>query len=637
MSDDNCCNVELTLSESPILTLDALGDSYIGEMPTMSTVQKGGAKVGAGLEVDSDEFLNIASSGVVSSMIDNAAITTEKLADGAVTADKIADTSITPVKLSNSVLDMFDGNVKAFDTIAGMQADSNLQAGDICHTNGFHSAGDGGAAFYKIATSGTANGMDVLACGDVFANLVITESYVTPEMLGAWGDGTHDDTAAINYAFSNYERINGNKGSHYLISETVYIRTSNSFDGNGCEFYASSAFASITRHNQPPLIAVFVAGDGNNPLDKKISNFSLKETSDVSGLIGLYVGAETAYDSQPSTNNIAVHSRKFENITIIGFETGLYITEAWDCNFDTLLLRASRTSCCEIKGQSVNNRFNNCGFYGYRVSNYALRFAYNDYYSLRSEGNTFIGCFIGEATTGIYVSHTFADSFTSCIIDLNSGHAIHDAGGSEMVYTDCYIYSTLVDASIVNGGTIFLGAISTADSVIKSSFIGCNIINSGTGANSVIIYANRLSDSFVNCYIDKPIRAVQTPSKTIVIGCTFAGSGNSAIYAYSASRYVSFGNVNGSDGSKLFDNGFSDFVIKSGTVTVTTGTGGEISLNHAANLDFYCIVANITSNVAYHIDATQNGKNYAYCIVRNTSNATVPNTEVTVKYIIIGQ
>lgn len=257
MSDNNCCNVELTLSESPILTLDALGDSYIGEMPTMSTTQKGGAKVGAGLEVDSDEFLNIAPSGVVSSMIDNAAITTEKLADGAVTSAKVADESITPAKLSGSVIDMFDGNVKAFDTVAGMQTASNLQAGDICHTNGFHAAGDGGAAFYKITASGTANGMDVLACGDMFANL--QEKIPAIEMLGAKSDGTTDSSVIFNYLIQNYEDFTAN-GNYAIASPLIFNKINKTYciDGNitysgtdaavnisgtACEFYFNFIYA----------------------------------------------------------------------------------------------------------------------------------------------------------------------------------------------------------------------------------------------------------------------------------------------------------------------------------------------------------------------------------------------------------
>lgn len=145
------------------------------------------------------------------SKIIDGSVTTEKLADYAVTTDKIDDESVTLSKLDADVLNLVENNVKAFDTVADMQS-ATLEAGNICHTNGFHAVSDGGAAFYKIAATGTTNGMDVLACDDVFANLVITESYVTPEMFGAWGDGIHDDTTVIQRMFDKFD------GSEYVIS-----------------------------------------------------------------------------------------------------------------------------------------------------------------------------------------------------------------------------------------------------------------------------------------------------------------------------------------------------------------------------------------------------------------------------------
>lgn len=94
-------------------------------------------------------------------------------------------------------------NNRNYETVADMQADTTLSAGMICHTLGFYAAGDGGAAWYLISSTGTANGMDVLALSSGVAVLQITEPYVTPEMFGAYGDGVHDDTDAVDKAISN--------------------------------------------------------------------------------------------------------------------------------------------------------------------------------------------------------------------------------------------------------------------------------------------------------------------------------------------------------------------------------------------------------------------------------------------------
>lgn len=156
------------------------------------------------------------------SKIMDGSVTTDKLADYAVTTDKIDDESITLSKMDTDVLNLLEGNVKGFDTVADMQA-ATLAAGNICHTNGFYASGDGGAAFYKIAASGTANGMDVLACGDLFANLVITESYVTPEMFGAYANREGDSTEAIKAAYAKAKTTGKSLIANgiYIISDTL--------------------------------------------------------------------------------------------------------------------------------------------------------------------------------------------------------------------------------------------------------------------------------------------------------------------------------------------------------------------------------------------------------------------------------
>lgn len=100
----------------------------------------------------------------------------------------------------------------AFNTVELMTQADNLFVGAICHTNGFHASGDGGAAWYLISSTlpegmEEANGMDVIGIPEsapaLFANLVVTGDYVTPEMFGAYGDGVNDDTQAIVNAFKN--------------------------------------------------------------------------------------------------------------------------------------------------------------------------------------------------------------------------------------------------------------------------------------------------------------------------------------------------------------------------------------------------------------------------------------------------
>lgn len=98
-----------------------------------------------------------------------------------------------------------------FDTVADMKASTDLKDGMAARTLGFHSVNDGGGSLYRITNSGTANEMDVVAVGDLYANLVLLGD-IKPELFGAYGDGTHNDSAAfnrcLNYTFGLQSTLN---------------------------------------------------------------------------------------------------------------------------------------------------------------------------------------------------------------------------------------------------------------------------------------------------------------------------------------------------------------------------------------------------------------------------------------------
>lgn len=121
-----------------------------------------------------------------------------------------------------------------FDTVADMKQATNLVDGSYARTLGFHSINDGGGAIYKITDSGTANEMDVIAVGSLFANL-IEDKIVTPEMFGAYGDGqqAHDDSAAIQHAVRRHKVVEFD-GSKTYMCYAITIDTPATLHGNGC-------------------------------------------------------------------------------------------------------------------------------------------------------------------------------------------------------------------------------------------------------------------------------------------------------------------------------------------------------------------------------------------------------------------
>lgn len=121
--------------------------------------------------------------------------------------------------------DIYSAKPFTFDTVADMQAAYELlYVGAICHTNGFHASGDSGAAYYTIGASGTANGMDVLAIPNgLFATLVVTGPYVTPEQFGAYGNGIHDDSDSVQKAlmFANESDMTAKLDKTYVITKQL--------------------------------------------------------------------------------------------------------------------------------------------------------------------------------------------------------------------------------------------------------------------------------------------------------------------------------------------------------------------------------------------------------------------------------
>ena len=132
--------------------------------------------------------------------------------------------------IADSVEYLMSKKVFAFDTVAEMKASTELVAGAVAHTNGYHASGDGGASWYKIAESGTANNMTVISCGDLFAVMIVTDGRLSPEQLGAKGnDSDFDSTDIIQFAIDYVAQNNLTlcfPQKTYYISDTLEITRS---------------------------------------------------------------------------------------------------------------------------------------------------------------------------------------------------------------------------------------------------------------------------------------------------------------------------------------------------------------------------------------------------------------------------
>lgn len=246
---DNCCSIDMRLSESDILPL-RLGDSYHGpyHLPTMSASVKGGAMLGDGLEVVDDVLSVNVGSGLE---ISGGALSVE---------DEIAH-----------------GNVRAFDTVADMQVATDLVVGMTCHTNGFHSAGDGGAAWYKINDIGVANETNIIALNnglyavyvaDIIKNVVADISkdnqniFINSEDLShAQGNNTHVNIVHVKEDFTLDSAIASGICATYNVNGTqdacAAMALVGSYLYHASEFFYGTAYTGTTyegTYDNPTLV-----------------------------------------------------------------------------------------------------------------------------------------------------------------------------------------------------------------------------------------------------------------------------------------------------------------------------------------------------------------------------------------------
>ena len=115
-----------------------------------------------------------------------------------------------------------------YDTLADMKAAENLVDGSYARTLGYYTKNDGGAGLYKIRNITNDDVVDeafIVEMGDGSDQLVaelIFGTEVNANQLGAYGDGTHDDTTAIQNGINKLATL-GNKGTLKLLSKTYIV------------------------------------------------------------------------------------------------------------------------------------------------------------------------------------------------------------------------------------------------------------------------------------------------------------------------------------------------------------------------------------------------------------------------------
>jgi hypothetical protein len=91
-----------------------------------------------------------------------------------------------------------DTNLAEHTDVASMVADELLSVGSYIRTLGYYTFGDTGGSIYEVQSTGTADGMTVIALTNgLFAHFKYTTNTFSPVQFGARGDGTTDDSIVL--------------------------------------------------------------------------------------------------------------------------------------------------------------------------------------------------------------------------------------------------------------------------------------------------------------------------------------------------------------------------------------------------------------------------------------------------------
>lgn len=216
--------------------------------------------------------------------------------------------------------------VPIFDTLQdAIASEYTLKSGDIFETNGFHTSGDGGAARYRVSSTGTANGMDIvqLAAGKL-AMLQVTQE-CSPEKIG-YVNGTDAVPYIDRLIAIGIKRIRLIKSYTW---KTTLTLTTKAIDFVGNSPFTQSPVTSLINVNLNAGLTSAIVLRAPNITFENLFFYNAKDTP----------SNETAVECD-WTSNANNYMIKFKRVRFVSFNYGVYFhgTLPWHITFEDVVL-----------------------------------------------------------------------------------------------------------------------------------------------------------------------------------------------------------------------------------------------------------------------------------------------------------
>ncbi len=410
-------------------------------------------------------------------------------------ADRVEETYTSIDEVSESVDDLAKIVPICFDNVAGMVASGDLVAGSYAQTLGYYAKGDYGSATYKISDEElTADGSTIIALDNgLFAVLNLDDRVIKAEQFGAKGDGTTDDTvalqAAINYSIAHecVLELNGD----YLVEPTqrddntmvclTYTKRNTGLQYVGAQIrFNRSARLKTDYADECTLLRIearnivisegYFSGVQNKTTLMEFSRTNtLSESYDGYNMDNIIENCIFRYAKNAITLEGSAYYNKFNSDRIFSCTNGIVLQM-------TALEKAGLHQDSNVN----RNHFNDICMNG--ISGWAVRIEYGAH-------NEFVGLDIEGAGNGVYLDNPYSHSGDFPIAPLNScdSNKFVNVMMESITTTNWYnnqqgtcIYNTIYESdwgsksNMVIPPQVFLGGDSESGSIEKFSWITCN-------------------------------------------------------------------------------------------------------------------------------------------------------------------